>query len=135
MIGIKPYIVVSGSMEPVIPTGSLIYSAQKNTYDSGDIVAFMQGGSVISHRIEEKVMVGSEPYYSTKGDANSITDEELVSQTRIIGAVVNVLPSVGSIIMLLRNPYSIMVGLCLPLGLLLYLYILNQNRQISLQKA
>ena len=54
--GYQIYTVISGSMEPEIPTGSLVYV--KNTAPSGiekgDVIAFygsLENGSIITHRV------------------------------------------------------------------------------------
>ena len=60
LMGYNIYEVVSGSMEPEIPVGSVIYvkAAEPETVEAGDIIAFVQNGSVITHRVEEKEHLG-----------------------------------------------------------------------------
>lgn len=117
---IRPFIVVSGSMEPVIPTGSIIYTKMKQSYRVGDVITFMQGQTIISHRIDKLMTLGNQVYYSTKGDANTIGDFELVPATNVLGAVTNTIPYIGNIFILYKTPSGIILGTVLPI--LLYLF-------------
>ena len=55
LMGYGIYEVVSGSMEPEIPVGSVVYvkAARPEEVEAGDVIAFNKGGSVITHRVEE----------------------------------------------------------------------------------
>src|SRR4029079_14899624 len=77
---LKSYVVVSGSMEPAIPTGSIIYTLAENFYSKGDVIAFNINEKVVSHRVLGVETVGNEIYYTTKGDANKTRDQNLVSR-------------------------------------------------------
>ena len=52
-LGYKPFIVLSGSMEPTIMTGDLAIIKNENVDNLkvGDIIAFKNDTSVITHRI------------------------------------------------------------------------------------
>lgn len=78
-------------MEPVIPKDSLIYTLGSNHYKKGEIIAFQQNGNV-THRIVDEEVLGSTTYYSTKGDANDQTDEDLVPINSIYGRVIAIIP-------------------------------------------
>ena len=69
-LGYQVYNVVSGSMEPSIPIGSVIYVKTVDPVDitKGDVIAFQSGDSVIMHRVvDNKIVEGT---FVTKGDAN-----------------------------------------------------------------
>ena len=112
--GINAYIIVSNSMNPAIPIGSVIYTKKGDSYNKGDVITYSLNGATISHRIEKIVAIGKEIYYSTKGDANSISDLDLVSRGTILGKTVFFLPFVGEIIIALRNQNLILIGAVLP---------------------
>ena len=59
LLGYQIYEVVSGSMEPEIPVGSVIYvkAAAPEEIGEGEIIAFMRNSSVITHRVEENRFV------------------------------------------------------------------------------
>lgn len=84
--------VVSGSMEPSIPTGSIILIIPQSTYRDGDIITYKLGNILVTHRI-----VYAKNYFLTKGDSNSQIDPETVSKDQIIGKVVIHIPYLGYI--------------------------------------
>jgi len=92
---IKSFIISSGSMEPKVPTGSIIYTLKEKIYNKGDIIAFVDNNVAVSHRIVGIKELGSEIYYSTKGDANNMEDEDLVSKEAVYGKIIAVIPFVG----------------------------------------
>ena len=91
-MGYEIYNVVSGSMEPTIPVGSIIYVKEIDPVDvqSGNIVAFQAGDSVIMHRVVDNKLV--EGTFTTKGDANNGEDMNDVPYEDLIGIVVKHIP-------------------------------------------
>ena len=94
--GYEVYNVVSGSMEPAIPVGSVIYVETLRAEDvaEGDVIAFHGGNSVIAHRVV-KNRVG-EGEFITKGDANAENDMNPVGYQELIGRVCLHYPLVGA---------------------------------------
>ena len=83
LFGYKPLVVLSGSMEPTIKEGSVLYykSVDENELKVGDIITFELNGEYISHRIN-----GIENnLYETKGDANDVADPVKISYNEIKG--------------------------------------------------
>ena len=74
IFGYEIYNVISGSMEPEIPVGSLILVApsQPESIIEGDIIAFESTDSVVTHRVVENKKLEGE--LITKGDANEKED-------------------------------------------------------------
>lgn len=98
--GYHIYSVVSGSMEPAIPTGSLVYirEAAPEGIAVGDVVAFYgaaDSASIITHRVVENRVVMGE--FITKGDANQTQDMNPVPYARLIGKVERSIPRAGAI--------------------------------------
>ncbi len=95
--------VLSGSMEPTLPVGSLLITQKQDSYTPGDIVIYQDDdGSLITHRlvsVTDKEAV-------TKGDANN-TEDAPFSPEQIRGKVQTVLPGVGSFLYWLRTPPGI----------------------------
>lgn len=88
--------VVTGSMEPTIPVGTLLVSQQVDigSVQLSDIVCFRTEdaqiyGSVVTHRVVD-VLTGADGgiLLETKGDANLVADGYLVGQENFIGKVV-----------------------------------------------
>ena len=75
LFGFKVFTVLSGSMEPKYPVGSLIYvkKVDYTTLKSGDVITFMlDENTVATHRIVEVVPDQEDPSvirFRTKGDA------------------------------------------------------------------
>ncbi len=90
--GTKVYSVATGSMEPNIPNGSVVFVRQRETYQVGDVItAFIEGEQTYTHRIVE---IRGEDIY-TKGDANNTIDPTPTRQSRIVGKVILHLPLLG----------------------------------------
>ena len=88
----KVYVVQSGSMEPAIKTGSLVFVTEKQDYNINDIITYKASSRVegsntltVTHRIIDKKTVNDEAKFTTKGDANNVEDLDKVSPYQIIG--------------------------------------------------
>ena len=98
VMGYNIYTVISGSMEPAIPTGSLVYieGAQPEDIEAGDVIAFYgarDSAAVITHRVvENNTLMGQ---FVTKGDANEKADVNPVSYDDFIGKLALSIPYLG----------------------------------------
>ena len=99
-LGIRPYIVLSGSMEPSILTGSVVFvDTLHKDPRINDVITYQIGLNRVTHR-----MVRNESgKYITKGDANKAEDPVPVMQEQIKGIVVFHLPFAGYLIMFFRK--------------------------------
>lgn len=106
LFGCHIYSVVSGSMEPAIPTGSLVYirNMEPGEMQTGDVIAFYGArdqASVITHRVVENRVVMGE--LITKGDANQTEDMNPIPYENVIGSVVCSIPGAGRLAELLTS--------------------------------
>ncbi len=115
--------VVSGSMEPTIHIGDLIFiDTKSNDFSVNDIVTFYdQQGNFVTHRIvsiqDGKVV--------TKGDNNNSIDERF-SVDKIVGKCVYIFNNGGKIISAFRSPLAI--GMIFVTGVLACIYLsLDKN--------
>lgn len=98
VFGFHIYTVISGSMEPAIPIGSLLYIQKLPPEDmkEKDVIAYYGGhgqSAIITHRVvENRVLMGE---FVTKGDANAAEDMEPVPYDDFIGKVRLTIPKVG----------------------------------------
>ena len=103
VFGISSYVVLTGSMEPSVPVGSVVYAKaiEPSSLEPDDIVVFYDGRSTIpvTHRVVENQTENSE--IITKGDANASTDLAPIPYQNIIGKVVLHLPVLGRLLALL----------------------------------
>ncbi len=98
LLGYEVYNVVSGSMQPEIPIGSIIYvkPAEPDKVQEGDIIAFHSEESVITHRVMKNNVV--EGKFTTKGDANAEEDMNDVPYGALIGEVTFHCPLLGEML-------------------------------------
>ena len=87
LAGYRPVVVLSGSMEPAFPVGSVIYykAASFEQIQEGDPITFHAGeaGSLVTHRVVEKQELSRD--FITRGDANETADPNPVSYDRVAG--------------------------------------------------
>lgn len=117
LIGLSPYVVLSGSMEPTYQTGSLIYVKKVDpfTLKTGDVITFMMNAdTVATHRIagvvpdeEDSTVVR----FRTKGDANEFEDATLVHYKNVIGTPVFSIPYLGYLAGYISQPPGMYIGL------------------------
>ena len=116
LFGCQIYSVISGSMEPAIPTGSLVFIMEGSPEDAqaDDVVAFygaMDSASIITHRVvENRVLMGE---LITKGDANQTNDMNPVPYANYIGRVVRSIPRAGRVAEVLTSSTGKALAACL----------------------
>ena len=103
LMGYEIYHVISGSMEPQIPVGSVIYVAAAAPEDvlENDVIAFWSNDSVVTHRVMSNRMVEGE--FVTKGDANEAEDINTVPYENLIGQVKYHIPILGDLMVILTG--------------------------------
>lgn len=110
-IGVQPYVVESGSMEPTIKTGSISFINKHAKYQDivvGDIIAFeIEDGVYATHRV---VSINKEGI-TTKGDANSMEDAIITTEDTFLGKNIFSIPKCGIIVKKLQTTSGkIMLG-------------------------
>ena len=97
VFGYSAYTVVSGSMEPNVPVGSVIYAkaTDPETLQPGDIIVFNDGRNdvPITHRVVENQTANGQVI--TKGDANPANDLAPIPYINVIGKVALHVPVIG----------------------------------------
>ncbi len=125
MFGLQIYTVLSGSMEPDYPTGSLVYIKETDptALKVQDVITFrMANGTIATHRIIELVPDEQDPHtvrFRTKGDANEIVDGSLVAYDSVIGKVVFCLPLLGYLAVFIMQPVGRVITIAVALILVL----------------
>ena len=100
--GIHPYVVLSGSMEPEIQTGSICFIDKDYEYEElqvGDVIAYTNGKISITHRIYEL----RENLIRTKGDANDSPDPYFISEQNYLGYCKGAIPYAGYAVVWLQS--------------------------------
>ena len=85
--GHRPLVVISGSMEPTLQVGGLLYYHEENidNFKKDDILVYKSRNHIISHRVVEKLDDG----FITKGDANKSVDSAIISNSKVLGKGTN----------------------------------------------
>ena len=129
VVGMKPYVVLSGSMEPVYHVGSLIYvrEVDHTELQAGDVITFMLNEkTVATHRIVEVIPDESEPgvvRYRTKGDANDVEDGNLIHYKNVIGSPVFTIPYLGYLANYVQNPPGMYIAISAGAILILLMFL------------
>lgn len=116
VIGLQVFTVLSGSMEPVYHTGSLIYVKEVDAFDleMGDVITFMLNEDTIAtHRIVEIVPDETDSSvirFRTKGDANNVADGSLVHYKNVIGTPIFTIPYLGYVASYIQKPPGMYVA-------------------------
>ena len=101
LFGIYGFTVLTGSMEPTIPVGSLVYvktDMAPEELQAGEIVVFYEGlGEIpVVHRLMENHVTERE--IITKGDANAAEDLQPIPYQNIIGKDILHVPRLGALL-------------------------------------
>lgn len=130
------YIVQTGSMEPEIPTGSmiLVYYEEPEDIESGEVITFysnVKDRSVkITHRVIDRSRTGDRYIYLTKGDALEFADGEWRPEENVIGEVRYTSSLFGALIRNYREQ-KVFFGLIIILSSLI---IIDEMRNIVEEK-
>lgn len=133
LIGLTPYTVISGSMEPVYHVGSVIYvkKAQPEKLKVKDPITFNLDGITVTHRIINIENDENGLRFYTKGDANNTADGGYVTADEIIGVPVFHMPLLGYVFNYIQRPPGlyVMVGSVLLLVILSFLQADDEPEQ------
>ncbi len=104
--GYSSYVVVSGSMEPNIPVGSLALSKKVDpaALETGDVIVFVdpaRGTTPITHRVVSNDTASGT--IVTKGDANDRQDVNPATYDNVVGKVEVHVPHAGSFAAMLTS--------------------------------
>ena len=131
IFGIKPMIVLSGSMESKIHTGDLVFVkiVDTNTLKEDDVISFRnEEDKVTTHRIIEVLEEEGARKFKTKGDANNTEDDKLVEEKDVEGIYVARIAGVGNFLMFLHEPMGLATLLIAILIIgLIWLHFANKN--------
>lgn len=117
LVGLKPYAVLSGSMEPEYPVGSLIYvkNIDINKLKVGDDITFMlDEDTLATHRIVEIIPDEEDSSivrFRTKGIANEYADSGLVHSKNVVGKPVFDIPYLGYFSSYIQTPPGLYIAI------------------------
>lgn len=122
LLGFDQFAVLSGSMEPNIHVGAIVYDKEVETesLEVDDVITYqLSGNTMVTHRI---VAIDAEAgTVTTKGDANETEDGSPVSFENIVGKYAFNIPFLGYISIYAKTPLGI-GAIC---GILIVIILLN----------
>ena len=133
VVGLQPFTVLSGSMEPTYHTGSLIYAKSVEPQDVhvGDPITFVLNEDLVvaTHRVIE-IDAENERFY-TKGDANESADGSPVHFNNLIGVPVFTIPLLGYVANFVTNPPGMYIALAGVAVLLLLTFVPDLIKKVD----
>lgn len=116
---VQVFVVSSGSMAPVISTGSVVVVAPQSDYGFGDIITFYNSPAkkeTTTHRIVGTTSEG----FKTAGDANDSLDPALTPADQVIGSVRLTVPYVGYLAAWAKTPPGFILLVIVPATIIIY---------------
>ena len=130
--------IVTSSMAPTIPPGSLIFSKPKSTYEVGDIISYSEmtpegvaTGKILTHRVLAR---SSQGRLITKGDANGNPDPTQIADRQVLGRVIRIIPVLGYVEFLLTTVPGFLVLVAFPAFMVVRGELKTLKREVSTQK-
>ncbi len=138
IFGYRLFYVVTGSMEPTLPVGSMLVVKGQDTYEVNDIITFYSNDENIkgypnTHRIINISEAEGRTKYITQGDANNTQDTSPVYNEDIIGKV-QVYFKAGALTTLiefLNSPMGFFAMILLPMLLITVVCMRDFKRNIQ----
>ncbi len=138
----ESYVVLSGSMEPALQTGGVIYVYERSpeNIEEGDIITFNVEGArtdVTTHRVVDTVQRDGTRMFVTKGDANEDRDPVPVPPDAVIGVVperfgiLAHVPFVGHLLLFAQSQQGIILLVFVPAGLLVVTELWSLYREAT----
>lgn len=131
LFGYTPYAVLSGSMEPELPVGSMVYveATDPSELAVGDAATFYRSdGAVVTHQVYEidtaGQTIGTQGIANKNSDGSIMHDAEKTPFSRVIGTVAFCVPYLGYVNAYCATPpglfvvVAILVLLAVAIGLL-----------------
>lgn len=142
VLGITPLVVLSGSMSGDAPdhieAGDLIFvdKAVPSELKVGNVITFMQGSTVVTHRIIE-ISTGEDGklQFLTKGDANNTEDTEPVLEDDLVGIYIGRIPMAGDLAIFMQTPLGMIVFIGIPLLAFLAYDIIRRQKHAAKDQA
>lgn len=131
VFGVKPAIVLSGSMSPLFEPKALIFAKQTETaaLREGDVICFLQKGTAITHRIQRIETKDGQTLYFTKGDANNAEDTLPVKPEQVEGRYIGQIAGLGGFAMFMQSTTGMILFIALPVLLYLVFDVFSRRKE------
>lgn len=126
LFGVQVFTVLSGSMEPEIHTGSIIYvvEVEPEELQLKDVITYRLTGQTNStHRIIDIQEENGKLQFYTKGDNNNTADAKPISEDKLIGKQVFSIPLLGYLLNFVQQPPGSYIAIAVAAVLLLMIIV------------
>jgi len=125
LLGWQLQVVLSGSMGPELPPGSIsfVQPVETQALKVGDLLVFdfpRDPSRQVTHRIVEIRGDGSALEFHTKGDANNAPDDYWVPAANVRGTVRGHIPYIGYVVPYARTPVGYLLLVVIPAAIIIY---------------
>ena len=135
IIGIEPFVIESGSMEPAIQTGSVSFINKHAKYSEikeNDVIAFkLNAGAKVTHRVIKITDQG----FETKGDANENSDGITTTKNNFIGKNIFSIPKLGYVIKLTQTLTGKIILVTIIIIILVVAFFLGDGKKSKHMKS
>ena len=120
VMGWTPMVVLSGSMEPTLPLGSvaMVEPRAATSIVAGDLLTFHhpeRPGTLVTHRVTEATRLDNGLVsFKTKGDANNVEDKWAIMSPQVVGTVKFDVPYAGYAADKVRSPLGFLMVIAVP---------------------
>ncbi|MBQ7969232.1 MAG: signal peptidase I [Clostridia bacterium] len=124
LFGVQVYSVISGSMEPEYPVGSLIYvkEVDPSKIEVNDVITYVLPNDMPSTHRVIKIDAEKQLFY-TKGDANKTEDGAPVHFNNLIGTPVFKIPCLGYVAYYIQHPPGMYIAIAAGAVLLILVFL------------
>lgn len=131
----KAFIVKSGSMEPTIHTGSIVFVRPEESYAVGEIVTrrTTDPSFTVTHRLFSQKEKNGQVVFDTKGDANDTSDHVDIAKSDIVGKVVWSVPFAGYVVNYAKTPQGMLILIIVPAIIIIYDEARKIKKEIKLK--
>ena len=135
LFGIHTFTLLSHSMEPSLPAGSLVYvkEADPSSLKNGDIILFLTEDETVGIQRIVNVITDEEDtsslLFQTRGDSNDTYEGTFVPCENIVGAFVFTIPLLGYVVNYIHNPPGLYFAICFSAVVLLLLFSPSGNAE------
>lgn len=124
LFGVQVYSVISGSMEPEYPVGSLIYvkEVDPSEIEVNDVITYVLPSETPSTHRVVRIDEENQLFY-TKGDANETEDGAPVHFKNLIGTPVFKIPYLGYVAYYIQHPPGMYIAIATGAVLLILVFL------------
>lgn len=124
LFGIQVYSVISGSMEPEYPVGSLIYvkEVDPSEIEVDDVITYVLPSETPSTHRVVRIDEENQLFY-TKGDANETEDGAPVHFKNLIGTPIFKIPYLGYVAYYIQHPPGMYIAIAAGAILLILVFL------------